>query len=147
MASRSHRDALKSSIAATQRQIDAKLAAQREYAQKMDIQARQNAPELAFWETYLGCRIEGGGDENIVRVFYTFPPPKGSNEERQVTFELHVPDTGSGGYEVLHSKPKLEQERVDKIVGRLNETRDIAVLLKGMRGLFSEETGERILVR
>ena len=40
--------------------------------------------------------------------------------------------------EVLAHKPKLEQERIEKVVERLNETRDLAVLLKGMRELFVE---------
>lgn len=146
-ASRSRRETLKSSIAATQRQIESKLAAQREYASKMEVQAQQNAPELAFWETHLGCRIEGAGDENAIRVSYSFQPAKGSSEEREATFELYVPDSGSGRYDIVHMKPKLEKERVDKIIDRLNETRDIAVLLRGMRCLFSEQIGDRMIIR
>lgn len=145
--SRSRRETLKASIAATQRQIDAKVAAQREYASRMDSQAEQNAPELAFWETHLGCRIEGAGDENTIRVSYVFQPAKGSSEEREATFELHVPDSGNGGYDIVYAKPKLEKESIDKIVGRLNETRDIAVLLKGMRGLFAEQIGDKMIIR
>lgn len=133
------KDRLRNSIAQTQRQIDAKLQAQQEYSQKMDDQSRLNEPELNFWETYLGCRIEGAGDECMVKVVYTFPPSRGSKEEREASFELQVPETGGGGYRVVHALPKLDSMQVDKVVNRLNESRDIATLLKGMRLLFSEQ--------
>jgi len=131
-------DRLKSAIAQTQRQIETKLQAQREYAEKMDGQSRLNGPELNFWETYLGCRIEGSGDENKVRILFSFPAVKGGKgeEEREAVFELQVPDTGSGRYDVVYMKPKLDVAKVEKVVDRLNSTREIGTLLKGMRGLF-----------
>jgi kinetochore protein Spc25 len=134
------RDRLKGAISQTQRQIDIKLQAQREYSQKIDGQSRLNGPELNFWETYLGCRIEGSGDENKVRVAFMFPPAKGSKsgEEREAMFELQIPETGSARYEVVYMKPRLEPEKVEKVVDRLNTTREIGSLLKGMRGLFAE---------
>ncbi|OAP60385.1 hypothetical protein AYL99_05387 [Fonsecaea erecta] len=135
------RDRLKSAIAQTQRQIDAKLQAQREYAAKMEGQSRLNGPELSFWETYLGCRIEGSGDENKVRIVFVFPPAKGAGkggEDREGLFELLVPDTGHGKYDVVYTKPRLEGTKVAKVVDRLNATREIGTLLKGMRGLFGE---------
>ena len=117
---------------------------QREYADKMDGQARLNGPELNFWETYLGCRIEGSGDESKVKVVFVFPPAKnggrtGNTEEREAVFELKVPESGVGGYEVVYTKPRLKGEDVERVVGRLNETREIGTVLKGMRGLFVEE--------
>lgn len=134
------RDRLKSAIAQTQRQIEAKLQAQRDYAAKMDEQSRLNGPELSFWETYLGCRIEGSGDDNKVRIVFVFPPRKGAKEteDRETVFELLVPDTGSGKYDVVYMKPKLEAAKVEAVVDRLNSTREIGTLLKGMRGLFVE---------
>lgn len=134
------RDRLKTTIAQTQRQIDAKLQAQRDYAERMDGQSRLNGPELSFWETYLGCRIEGAGDEDKVKVVFVFPPAKGgeNSEEREASFELDVPESGSGGYEVVYTKPKLEPARVEKVVQRLNDNRQIGTLLKGMRALFAE---------
>ncbi|KAI1629862.1 hypothetical protein EDD37DRAFT_617992 [Exophiala viscosa] len=133
-------DRLKSAIAQTQRQIEVKLQAQREYAEKMNGQSRLNGPELNFWEMYLGCRIEGSGDENKVRILFSFPAVKGckSDEEREAVFELQVPDTGSGRYGVVYMKPKLDAAKVEKVVDRLNSTREIGTLLKGMRGLFLE---------
>ena len=137
----SQRDRLKSAIAQTQRQVDAKLGAQREYAAKMDGQNRLNGPELNFWETYLGCRIEGSGDENKVRVVFVFPPAKGAGggaDDREAVFELSVPDTGRGKYDVTYAKPKLEPAKVERVLDRLNTTREIGSLLKGMRTLFVE---------
>lgn len=144
---RAHKDKLRQQISATQRQIDAKLAAQREYANKIEAQSALNGPELNFWETYLGCRIEGGGQEDVIRAVFSFPPAAAKSgkkdaaatlEDREAMFELQIPDYGSGGYRVLNCRPKLEESKVEKVVHRLNETRDIATLLKGMRALFGE---------
>ena len=145
---------LRTAIATTQRQIDAKRAAQQNYAEKMEAQSRLNGPELAFWEEYLGCRIEGSGREDVVRVVFVFEPGSskingnGGNEEGrgeegpyyggegEGVFELKVPERG--GYEVIFSKPRLEGKRMATCVDRLNESRDIGAFLKGMRGLFGE---------
>jgi kinetochore protein Spc25, fungi type len=145
---------LRTAIATTQRQIDAKRAAQQSYAEKMEAQSRLNGPELAFWEEYLGCRIEGSGREDVVRIVFVFEPGSskvngdgGNGEgrgeegsyyggEREGVFELKVPERG--GYEVIFSKPRLEEKRMAACVDRLNESRDIGVFLKGMRGLFGE---------
>jgi kinetochore protein Spc25 len=134
-----NRDKLKNNIAYTQRQIDAKIQAQREYAEKIDGQSRLNGPELYFWETYLGCRIEGAGDDCMVKIIYTFAPARGSKDEREASFELQVPESGGGGYQVVHTRPKLDTLKVDRVVDRLNQSRDIATLLKGMRNLFADE--------
>ena len=133
------RDKLKQQIAATQRQTDQKIVAQKEYAKSMDGQARLNGPELNFWETYLGCRIEGAGEEERVKVVFVFPPRKGSDDDevREAVFELKVPERNEG-YEVVYTKPRLG-DGVQKVIERLNETREIGVLLKGMRQLFAEE--------
>lgn len=146
---------LRTAIATTQRQIDAKRAAQQSYAAKMEAQSRLNGPELAFWEEYLGTRIEGSGREDIVKVVFVFEPGKGVSRgdggaeagddnvgsgngsgEREGVFELLVPERG--GYEVVFTRPRLEERRVAGCVDRLNESRDIGVFLKGMRGLFAE---------
>ena len=134
------RDRLKTAIAQTQRQIDAKIAAQREYSAKTDAQARLNGPELGFWEHFLGCRIDGSGVGNRVRVLYVFPalPGKGGGE-REAVFELQVPDATGDEFEITWMRPRLDSGRVTEVVGRLNETKEFGVLLKGMRGLFGEE--------
>lgn len=163
------RNRLKTSVAATNRAIESKLEAQREYARKLESQTAMNTPELDWWEKYLGCRIEGAGRDDYIRITYAFPPSKKSQQSLEnrakdhndadrdrignhgntgsgsgsdsceCVFELRVPAQTSGSYEVVYTSPKLESSRVDAVVGRLNETREIAVLLKGMRGLFAEK--------
>lgn len=141
------RDKLRNAIAHTQHQIEAKVAAQREYAAKVDGQSRMNGPELNFWETYLGCRFEGcrfegRGDEDGIRVIFSFEPAKqGPNkgQEKEGMFEMKLPSGPGGKYEVVYTKPKLEMTKVEKVVEKMNESREIATLLKGMRGLFVED--------
>lgn len=137
------RDRLKTTIAQTQKQIEQKIEKQREYADRIDGQSRLNGPELGFWESYLGCRIEGSGDESKVKVVFVFPATAGGSrsggEEREAMFELKVPESGRAEYEVVNTRPRLKGEDVAAVVARLNETREIASVLKGMRGLFVEE--------
>ena len=157
----SARDRLRTAIAHTRRQIDSKLQAQKEYGEKVDRQTGHNGPELTFWEHYLGCRIDGGGDENKVKVTFAFQPPKGgggggggggaksgaapgvggivgTSAEREAEFDLQIPDSTSGAFAITYTKPRLENARVARVVEGLNQSRDIATLLKGMRALFVE---------
>lgn len=77
----------------------------------------------------------------MVRVVYTFPAAKSASGdgEREASFELKVPESGNQPYEVVGARPKVDKEKIEKVVGRLNETREIGVLLKGMRALFAEQ--------
>ncbi|KAL2265416.1 hypothetical protein VTJ83DRAFT_6516 [Remersonia thermophila] len=127
------RDALREQIAATQRDIDARLAAQRARQAELEAQARFNVPELDFWVTNLCLRIEGAGAEDRLKFVYTHLDEK--NWEREAWFELC---TGRRDYDVRHCRPKLEREKVEKVLERVNETRELVVLLKGMRELFVE---------
>ncbi|KAK3344005.1 chromosome segregation protein Spc25-domain-containing protein [Lasiosphaeria hispida] len=127
------RDALKEQIAATQKDIDVRLAARRAHQAQMEAQARFNVPELDFWVTNLCMRIEGAGAEDRLKFVYTHVDEK--NWEREAWFEL---STGSRDYDVKHCRPKLEREKVERVLDRVNETRELTVLLKGMRELFVE---------
>ncbi|KAK4228475.1 putative kinetochore protein spc25 [Podospora fimiseda] len=127
------RDALKEQIAATQKEIDARLAAQRAHQAQQDAQARYNVPELDFWVTNLCMRIEGAGAEDRLKFVYTHVDER--DWERECWFEL---STGSRDYDVRHCRPKLEREKVEKVLDRVNESRELVVLLKGMRELFVE---------
>lgn len=108
----------------------------------MEAQSRLNGPELGFWEEYLGCRIEGSGREDVVRIVFVFEAPREESTggrpsaETEGVFELSVPERG--GYGVVFSKPKLDETRVRACVQQLNEARDIGAFLKGMRSLFGE---------
>lgn len=127
------RDALQKQIADTQKEIDARLAAQRAHAAYMESQSRFNVPELDFWMQNLCLKIDGAGVTDRLKFVYTHIDEK--NWEREAWFEL---STSSKDYDVRHCRPKLEREKVDKVLERVNETRDLAILLKGMRELFVE---------
>ncbi|KAI4859784.1 chromosome segregation protein Spc25-domain-containing protein [Hypoxylon rubiginosum] len=127
------RDALQQQIAETQKEIEGRLAAQRAHAQYVDSQSRFNVPELDFWMQNLCLKIEGAGQTDRLKFVYTHVDEK--SWEREAWFEL---STSSKDYDVRHCRPKLEREKVDRVLDRVNETRDLAVLLKGMRELFVE---------
>ncbi|KAF2121704.1 chromosome segregation protein Spc25-domain-containing protein [Lophiotrema nucula] len=128
-----HRDAVKSQIAALQKSISARREAQLKHRRYLDGQSRYNGPELDFWESYLCLRIEGLGKEDRLKFVYV-----GVSErewEREAWFEL---DTSEREYKVGDLRPKLERDEVERVLERLNETRDLAAFLKGMRELFVE---------
>jgi len=127
------RDALKQQIAETQKEIDARLAAQRAHAARIDAQARFNIPELDFWVTNLCMRIEGAGHTDRLRFIYSHIDEK--DWEREAWFEL---STASRDYDVRHCRPKLEREKVERVLDKVNESRELVALLKGMRELFVE---------
>ncbi|TVY60782.1 putative kinetochore protein spc25 [Lachnellula suecica] len=127
------KETLQQQIAETQKQIDAKLAAQRAHAKHIDAQSRFNIPELDFWTSTLCLDIDGAGLDN--RLKFTFTHIDDRDWNREAYFEL---DTSKREYEIRSCKPKLEQEKVDRVLDQLNEARELIVLFKGMRGLFVE---------
>ncbi|KAI0156623.1 chromosome segregation protein Spc25-domain-containing protein [Xylariaceae sp. FL1272] len=127
------RDSLKQQIAETQREIEARLKAQREHAQRIEQQSRFNVPELDFWVTNLCLRIEGAGKNDRLKFVYTHIDER--DWEREAWFELC---TESRDYDVRHCRPKLEKEKVERVLDRVNESRELPALLKGMRELFVE---------
>ena len=127
------REGLKQQIAETQKQIDAKLAAQRAHAQHLDVQSRFNIPELDFWTSNLCLTIEGAGQNDRLKFIFTHIDDR--DWTREAWFEL---DTTRREYDIPYCKPKLEKEQIERVVEKLNETRDLRLLLKGMRELFVE---------
>lgn len=127
------RDALARQVADTQRAIDAKIAAQQARTRQREAQARFNVPELDFWVTNLCLTMEGAGNDDRLRFVYTHIDDQ--DWAREAWFEL---DTAQRDYAVRHCRPKLEREKVDRLLERVNETRELVVLLKGMRELFVE---------
>ncbi|KAG6122315.1 kinetochore-associated Ndc80 complex subunit spc25 [Claviceps sp. LM454 group G7] len=125
------RDNLKRQIAQTQAEIETRLAAQRAHAEQQEAQQRFNVPELDFWITNLCLRIEGAGKTDRLKFVFTHIDEK--NWEREAWFEL---STSSREYDVKHCRPKLERESVEKVLEKVNESRELVVLLKGMRELF-----------
>ncbi|MCJ1308337.1 kinetochore-associated Ndc80 complex subunit spc25 [Agyrium rufum] len=129
----SHRDRLKSEMAALQKSINQRLAAQRQHAVRMEAQARLNEPELRFWEECLGMRIEGAGEADRLRFVFAHIDER--DWAREGWFEL---DMSRVDYRVGAIKPRVEADRLEEEVQKLNRTRDLAMFLKGMRGLIGE---------
>lgn len=127
------RESLKKQIALAQAEIESRLEAQRAYAQQQDAQQRFNVPELDFWICNLCLRIEGAGQDDRLKFVYSHIDEK--NWEREAWFELV---TSSRDYDVKHCRPKLERESVERVLEKVNESRELVTLLKGMRELFVE---------
>lgn len=127
------RDTLQKQIEETQKEIDARLAAQRAHQAQQEAQARFNVPELDFWITNLCLKIEGAGQDDRLKFVFSHIDEK--DWEREAWFEL---STTSRDYEVKHCRPRLDRESIERVLERTNETRELAVLLKGMRELFVE---------
>jgi kinetochore protein Spc25 len=131
------RESLKQQIAETQKQIDAKLAAQRTHALHVNSQSRFNVPELEFWNSTLSLTVEGAGLDDRLKFIYTHIDDRDWN--REAWFEL---DTSKREYEISYCKPKLEKEQVERVIERFNEGRNMQILLKGMRDLFKDAMKE-----
>jgi len=127
------RDDLKQQIEATRTAIDARLAAQRAHSQNLDSQSRFNAPELNFWLSNLCVRIEGAGTSDHIRFVFTHIDER--DYTREAWFGL---DMSRREYSILQCRPKLEQDQIERVLDKMNERRDLAPLLKGMRELFVE---------
>lgn len=129
----STKESLQQQIAETKKHIDAKLGAQRAHAQHIDSQSRFNIPELDFWTTNLCMEVDGAGQNDRLKFLFTHVDDR--DWTREAWFEL---DTSKREYEIPYCKPKLEKENVERVLDKLNECRDLRVLLKGMRELFVE---------
>lgn len=129
------RDRLKEDINSIQSSIRQRRDAQATHQRALEAQARHNIPELRFWEHCLGLRIEGSGMGVEDQLKFVFMCVDEKDESKECCFEVRM---GSKEYEVVTAKPKLEKERLDEVVERLNETRDLGPFLKVMRGLFIE---------
>jgi kinetochore protein Spc25, fungi type len=127
------RDRLRQEIAAIQGTIKQKREAQNAHQRALEAQARHNVPELRFWEHCLGLRVEGSGVGAEDQLRFVFVCIDERDQAKEVWFELQM---GSKDYDVPASKPKLERERVEEIVQRLNETKDLGPFFKEIRGLF-----------
>ena len=125
------KDRLRAEIGATGKQISQRLAAQEQHAQDLEAQARFNAPELSFWTDYLCLRIEGAG--RVDRLKFVFTHVDERDWAREAWFEL---DTEKRDYTIAALRPKPESEDVEMCLRRLNDNRDLALFLRGMRELF-----------
>ncbi|KAL0638518.1 kinetochore-associated Ndc80 complex subunit spc25 [Maublancomyces gigas] len=100
----------------------------------LSSQASRNAPELLFWEDYLGMRIEGAGVPDHLKIIYTHIID--SDWMKQFHFIINMV---TRDYEVIQCRPKLDRGNVSVVVDKLNETRDFGLFLKEMRSLFKDQ--------
>ncbi|KAL7272884.1 kinetochore-associated Ndc80 complex subunit spc25 [Rhizina undulata] len=107
-----HYKQLQAQIEELQETVKKKRELKAQERQTLASQASQNAPELAFWEEYLGMRIEGVGLADHLKIVFT-----------------HLVDSD-------WTKEFWFIDAVDPVVDRLNETRDFASFLKEIRELF-----------
>lgn len=128
----SRRDQLKADIASVQATIRQKKEAQAAHQRSLDAQARHNMPELQFWETCLGLRMEGTGVDD--RLKFIFLGLDSRDADRECWFELQI---GGREYEVTSVKPRLDSDDVVAAQQRLNETKELGSFLKAMRSLFA----------
>jgi kinetochore protein Spc25 len=127
------RDQTKAEIASVQATVRQRREAQAAHQRSLDSQARHNVPELRFWETCLGLRIEGTGVEDQLK--FVFLNMDERDLDRQCWFELQM---GGREWAVVAAKPRLDRDSVSAVQGRFNETRQLGELFKGMRKLLSE---------
>ena len=132
------RDALEFDIADAQAAIKQRREAQGAYQRSLDAQARHNIPELRFWEHCLGLRIEGTGVDDCLRFVFLCVDER--DPEKDCWFDLQM---GGRECEVGATKPKLNQEDVEDVQEKLNESRELGGFLKGMRSLFVQVLKDR----
>jgi kinetochore protein Spc25, fungi type len=127
------RDRLRTAISSVRASIGQREEAQRARAAHLDEQARFNSPELDFWVDCLCLRIEGMVPDDHLKFVFTHVDER--DWSREAWFELSMERQD---YEVLDYRPRLEREKVEACLERLNEGRDLGTFLKGMRQLFAE---------
>lgn len=125
------RDALTAQIETVRSAIKKKRSLLSKEKSELAAQATHNQPELAFWEDYLGLRIEGAGRADHIRFVFTCLDDVELEREFEVVVSMERRE-----YEIVGTRPKLERDVVEGCVERLNETRNIPKFLKEVREAF-----------
>lgn len=120
-------------ISSVHSQISQKQSAQSSHASTLASQSLRDIPELDFWVQNLGLKIEGAGVSD--RIKFSFSLVDDRDWDQEAWFEL---DCEKRDYEVRKFWPKVERTRIDAVVEVLNEKRELASMLRGMRELFVE---------
>ncbi|KAI5784574.1 hypothetical protein EDC01DRAFT_662528 [Geopyxis carbonaria] len=66
-----HKETLMAQIKETQETIRKRRTVRAAERKALSSQSSRNAPELAFWEDYLGMRIDGAGTADHLKIVYT----------------------------------------------------------------------------
>ncbi|KAF3907263.1 hypothetical protein ABW20_dc0107268 [Dactylellina cionopaga] len=126
-------ETLSSQIREQSSAISKKRAKLLEEKRALASQANHNQPELAFWEDYLGLRIEGAGRLDHVRFIYTCLDETDPEREFEIVVSVESRD-----YEIIGARPKLDEATRARCLETLNETRSIAKFLKSVREEFKK---------
>ncbi|KAK9471668.1 chromosome segregation protein Spc25-domain-containing protein [Dipodascopsis tothii] len=95
-------------------------------------QSSLNAPELTFWESRLGVRIEGVQDD-MLKIVFTLVNEAAWEREYWVILDL-----ASRDYGITQTEPALPAEVLAGVTARFNESRTFGVFLKAMRQAFKD---------
>ena len=136
------RTRLTSQIESVKKSIQQRQEAQAQHARQLDGQSRLNAPELDFWQDYLGLTIDGVGEADHIR--FTFSLLDEKNWEAEFFFVLSM---ATREYCILKTKPKLEDSKVQKAVEALNQHRELGPFLHEVRQLFITAAGGQRLLK
>lgn len=127
------KEILERKIHDAKRAIEERVQQQRAHAAKVSKMAVHDLPELEFWSTSLGLRIEGAGITDHLKFIFCYVDER--DWEREAWFEII---TEGSEYQVGGCFPKLEKDRVARVMDRMNERRELGPMLQGMRELFVE---------
>ncbi|KAF2222891.1 hypothetical protein BDZ85DRAFT_198681 [Elsinoe ampelina] len=135
-AATTHRDGLLVQIKELQEVIRVRREAQTQSKRALEAQARQNGPEVRFWEQILGLRMEGAGGE---RIRFCFCCVDDRDSRKEMGFVL---DMGQRSYWVVEADG-LDEGDVEGVVDRLNDGGELRAFLKEMRSLFVQACRDR----
>lgn len=135
-------DQLKAEKAAIEAAVRLRRDAQAGHQRSLDAQARHNGPELRFWESCLQMRMESTGAESGDQIRFVFTGLDERDADRECSFHL---DFAGPESRVAYVKPRLDDDAVEAVLARFNQSRDddrrLSGLLKEMRMLFAAAVG------
>ncbi|TGZ83152.1 hypothetical protein EX30DRAFT_329181 [Ascodesmis nigricans] len=100
---------------------------------KVASQGAKNAPEVLFWEQYLGMRFKSMGVPDKLRIIFSHV--NDAKRDQECSFGL---DLSAREYDVFQITPELPADAVAAVLEKLNATRNFSGFLVDMRKLFKE---------
>lgn len=98
----------------------------------MLLQMNKNLVELNKYEIYTGLKIEVQSNELMCFKFFNLDP---NDYDREFAITLNI---GGSTYSIENTSPKLSDETVEQIQGKLNQGRQLSKFLKEVRTLFKD---------
>ncbi|AOW00702.1 putative kinetochore protein SPC25 [Yarrowia lipolytica] len=133
------RSELESKVEAAQRacdegrqRLEEQQSLRRRQVQHVMEQSVRNVPELMYMEDLLGMKIEAVQYDQLRFVFVKLDP---NDYAREFAFVLDMADVN---YRVEQLEPTLDLSVVDRVVGKLNSSRNFPQFLKEIRQAFKD---------